>query len=213
MELATRRVHVGGTTTNPTSAWMEQIARNGTDCEVGFLRGKRYLIVDRDSVFAPRFKTTLGGAGVEVLATAYQAPNMNAHAERFVRSIRAECLDQMIFVGRGSLERSVAEYVAHYHGERSHLGVGNEIPARTPPQREGVVSEDSTAQLRPGIRAACSSTIIERRREPRIEFSDTTPLRVLARRQLGGPRSEFLSAPPWRQQEGGGPLRTAAHVR
>ena len=139
VDLETRQVHIAGTTTNPTSEWMEQIARNVTDCEEGFLQGKRYLIVDRDSVFAPRFRSTLEGAGVEVLVTAYQAPNMNAHAERFVRSIRSECLDQMIFVGRASLERALSEYVAHYDGERSHLGLGNEIPARTPPQREGSI--------------------------------------------------------------------------
>jgi transposase InsO family protein len=122
VDIATRRVHIGGTTTNPASAWMEQVARNVTDCETGFLRHKRFLIVDRDSVFAPRFKSILGSSGVEVLVTAYQAPNMNAHAERFVRSIRTECLDQMIFVRRTSLEWALGEYVAHYHGERSHQG-------------------------------------------------------------------------------------------
>ena len=139
VDIATRRVYIAGTTTNPTSAWMEQIARNVTDCETGFLRGKRLLIVDRDAVFSPRFKSILGYSGVEVLLTAYQAPNMNAHAERFVRSIRMECLDQMIFVGRTSLERAIAEYVAHYHGERSHQGLGNEIPSRLPVQRDGEI--------------------------------------------------------------------------
>jgi putative transposase len=139
VDLATRRVHIAGTTTNPTSEWMEQIARNVTDCETGFLRHKRFLITDRDGVFSPRFKSLLGSSGVEVLVTAYQAPNMNAHAERFVRSIRTECLDQMIFVGRASLERTLGEYVAHYHGERSHQGLGNEIPVRPPAQREGPI--------------------------------------------------------------------------
>ena len=138
-DIATRRVHIAGTTTNPTSAWMEQIARNVIDCEVGVLRGKRILIVDRDSVFAPRFKSILKGSGVEVLVTAYQGPNMNAYAERFVRSIRSECLDRMIFVGRASLDRAIGEYVAHYHGERSHLGLENEIPSRPPVQRGGAI--------------------------------------------------------------------------
>jgi putative transposase len=136
VDLATRRVHIAGTTTNPTSEWMEQIARNVTDCETGFLRYKRFLITDRDTVFSPRFELILGCSGVEILRTAYQAPNMNAHAERFVRSIRTECLDQMIFVGRASLERALGEYVAHYHGERSHQGLGNEIPGRPPVQRD-----------------------------------------------------------------------------
>ena len=118
---------------------MEQIARNVTDCETGFLRRKRFLIVDQDSVFSPRFKSILGSSGVEILMTAYQAPNMNAHAERFVRSIRSECLDQMIFVGRASLEKAIAEYVAHYYGERSHQGLGNEIPSGAPVQRVGSI--------------------------------------------------------------------------
>ncbi len=139
VDIATRRVHIAGTTTNPTSAWMEQIARNVTDSPGGFLGGKRFLIVDRDSVFSPRFKSIVECSGVGVLVTAYQAPNMNAYAERFVRSIRSECLDRMIFVGRASLERAIDEYVAHYHGERSHQGLGNEIPSGAPAQGEGAV--------------------------------------------------------------------------
>jgi len=139
VDITTRRVHIAGTTTNPTSAWMEQIARNVTDCEAGVLRHKRFLIIDRDAVFSPRFKSLLGGSGVEILMTAYQAPNMNAHAERFVRSIRSECLDRMIFVGQASLKKAIAEYVAHYHDERSHQGLGNEMVSRVPVQRKGAI--------------------------------------------------------------------------
>ena len=139
VDLAPRRVHIAGTSTNPTSEWMEQIARNVTDCETGVLRHKRFLIIDRDAVFSPRFKAILGSSGVEILMTAYQAPNMNAHAERFVRSIRSKGLDQMIFAGRASLEKAIAEYAAHYHDERSHQGLGNEIPSGTPVQPEGEV--------------------------------------------------------------------------
>jgi len=139
VDISTRRVHIAGTTANPTTAWMEQMARDVTDCDTGVLRHKRLLIIDRDAVFCPRFKATLGGAGVEILMTAYQAPNMNAHAERFVRSIRSECLDQMIFVGRASLEKTIADYVVHYHDERSHQGLGNELVSRVPAQREGVI--------------------------------------------------------------------------
>jgi len=137
VDIGTRRVHIAGTTTNPTSEWVEQIARNATDCETGFLRHKRLLILDRDAVFSPRFKSTLECSGVEILMTAYRAPNMNAHAERFVRSIQSECLDQMIFVGRASLQKAIAAYVGHYHDERSHQGLGNEIPSGPPAQREG----------------------------------------------------------------------------
>ena len=118
---------------------MEQIARNLTDCEEGFLTGKHFLIIDRDAIFSPRFKSIIGGSGVEMLLTAYQAPNMNAYAERFVRSIKSECLDQMIFLGRGSLVHAIAEYAAHYHEERSHQGIGNEMLSGATSQGEGVI--------------------------------------------------------------------------
>ncbi len=139
IDIATRRVYISGTTTNPTSEWMEQIARNLTDCEDGFLTGKRFLIIDRDAIFSPRFKSILDSSGVEILLTAYQAPNMNAYAERFVRSIKSECLDQMIFMGRESLVRAIAEYADHYHDERSHQGLGNEIINETETRGEGSI--------------------------------------------------------------------------
>ena len=135
----TRRVYIAGTTTNPNSEWMAQIARNLTDCEEGFLNGKRFLIIDRDAKFSPRFKSILNGSGIEILLTAYMAPNMNAYAERFVKSIKSECLDQMIFLGQDSLDRAIAEYAAHYHDERSHQGIGNEMISGTKAQGKGVV--------------------------------------------------------------------------
>ena len=158
IDIATRRVQVAGTTTNPTSAWMEQIARNLTDCDEGFLGGKRFLIVDRDSIFSPRFKSIVGGSGVEILLTAFQAPNMNAHAERFVRSIKSECLDRMIFLGQESLDRAIAEYVEHYHDERSHQGIANEIVSGAAPQGAGRV------EVREAW-AACSTTTTGGQRE------------------------------------------------
>jgi transposase InsO family protein len=139
IDVATRRVHIAGTTTNPTSEWMEQIARNLTDCDEGFLTGKRFLIIDRDVIFSPKFKSILDSSGVEVLLTSYQAPNMNAYAERFVRSIKSECLDQMIFLGRESLVRAIAEYAAHYHDERSHQGIGNVLISGAAHQSEGSI--------------------------------------------------------------------------
>jgi putative transposase len=139
IDIATRRVHIAGTTTHPTSEWMEQIARNLTDCQDGFLTAKRFLIIDRDALFSARFKAILESSGIEVLLTAYRAPNMNAFAERFVRSIKSECLGQMVFVGQASLDRATAEFVAHYHDERSHQGLGNEIVSGVMPQRIGPV--------------------------------------------------------------------------
>jgi transposase InsO family protein len=139
IDIATRRVHVAGTTAHPTSEWMEQMARNLTDCEDGFLTGRRFLILDRDAIFSPGFKSIVRDSGVEILLTAYQTPNMNAYAERFVRSIKSWCLDQMIFLGQDSLVRAMDEYTAHYHDERSHQGIGNVLISGAAPQNEGIV--------------------------------------------------------------------------
>jgi putative transposase len=81
IDISTRRVHIAGTTANPTSAWMEQIPRNLTDCEGGFLKGMRYLVIDRDAKYSRKFRSILSGSGVEVLLTSYLAPNTNAYAE------------------------------------------------------------------------------------------------------------------------------------
>ena len=118
---------------------MEQVTRNVTDCEDGFLGSKRYLIIDRDAIFSPRFKSIVRDSSTEVLLTAFQAPNMNAYAERFVRSIKSECLDQMIFLGRESLFRAIAEYAAHYHDERSHQGIENRLISGAEAQTMGCV--------------------------------------------------------------------------
>ena len=126
IELETRRVHVAGVTTNPHGAFMAQVARNLTDAVDGFLNGHRFVICDRDSCFTAQFRGILEAAGVEVIRTPRQAPNCNAHAERFVLSIKSECLDRMILFGESSLRRAVAEYVEHYHAERAHQGLGNE---------------------------------------------------------------------------------------
>ena len=88
---------------------------------------------------ATRRVHALRDSGIEILLTAYQGPNMNAYAGRFVRSIKPECLDRMIFLGQASLDRAVAEYGAHYHVERSHQGLGNELISRAEPQTEGAV--------------------------------------------------------------------------
>jgi putative transposase len=139
IDIATRAVRIAGTTTSPTSGWMAQMARNLTDYEDGFLIGKRYLIIDRDALFSEQFRTVLTAAGVRITRTAYQAPNMNAHAERFVRSIKSECLDRMIFVGSASLERSIREFVEHYHAERPYQGLRNMMIRGSRPANRGAV--------------------------------------------------------------------------
>ena len=127
IDIATRVVHIAGTTTNPDSPFMAQVARNLSDCVAGFPQGKRLLILDRDGKFTTEFKRILEDAAVRMLLTPYQAPNMNAFAERWIRSIKAECLRKMILFGSSSLERVIRNYVDHYHEERSHQGLGNEL--------------------------------------------------------------------------------------
>ena len=128
MELKTRRVHFAGCTPQPTSGWMLQVARNLTDCEDGFLNGKRYLLMDRDDKFSEAFRSMLEQSGVEPVLLPPRSPNLNSHIERFMRSIGEECLDRMIFFGESSLRNAVVEFLAHYHGERNHQGLDNQIP-------------------------------------------------------------------------------------
>ena len=124
IEIATRAVEIAGVTTNPDAPFMARIARNLTDHVDGFLRDKRHVVLDRDSKFTAQFRAILEAAGVAPIFTAVRAPNMNAFAERFVRTIQDECLSKMIFVGEGMLHRALREFVAHYHEERNHQGKG-----------------------------------------------------------------------------------------
>ena len=127
LHLATRCVHIAGMTTGPNAAFLQQVARNTTDVEDGFLREKRFLILDRDKKYTEEFRGYLAREGVQPVRCPVRAPNCNAFAERFVRSIKEECLDRMIFFGEASLRRTLREYVAHYHAERNHQGVGNRL--------------------------------------------------------------------------------------
>ena len=102
MELATRRVHFAGLTANPDEGWMVQVARNVTGAEEGFLRGKKYVLMDRDGKFSEAFRATLGQAGVEAVRLPPRSPNLNPNLERFMGSIKAECLERMISLRRES---------------------------------------------------------------------------------------------------------------
>lgn len=126
IDLKTRCVHLAGITRNPGDAFMAQVARNLTDLKDGFLRNHRVLICDRDTKFSEQFRRILTEAGVEVILTPRQAPNCNAFAERFVLSIKSECLNRMVFFGESSPRRAISEYLEHYHAERAHQGIGNE---------------------------------------------------------------------------------------
>jgi putative transposase len=127
IDLKTRQVQIAGIVMSPDGAWMRQIARNWTDSEDGFLLQSRYLIHDRDPLFTMAFRETLESSGVHPVKLPSRSPNLNAYAERFVRSIRSECLAQVIPIGEAHVRRMVREYVEHYHSERSHQGIGNRL--------------------------------------------------------------------------------------
>ncbi len=101
ISIADRVVHVAGITNRPDESWMLQIGRHLLDAEDGVLAGKRYLIVDRDTKYSKRFRDFIAEGGTEVVRLPPLSPNLNAFAERFVRSIKEECLTKMIFVGQG----------------------------------------------------------------------------------------------------------------
>lgn len=125
IELKTRRVHVAGIVQQPYGQWMMQVGRGLLDAVDGFLLGKRFLILDRDPVYTAQFRRLLRDSGVVPLRLPPKSPNLNAHAERFVRSIRNECLDHVVLLGEGHLRTVIREYIAHYHLERNHQGIGN----------------------------------------------------------------------------------------
>jgi len=131
ISLADRVVNIVGITTRPDEAWMLQAARNLIDAESGSMRGKGYLILDRDTKYTDQFRRLIRSSGTNVIRLPPQSPNLKAYAERFVRSIKSECLDRILFIGQASLRRAVAEYVDHYHGERNHQGLGNELIYRS----------------------------------------------------------------------------------
>jgi len=127
MSLAERVVHIAGITTQPREAWMLQVGRNLIDEDSGALASKRYLIIDRDTKYTRQFRRLVEEGEIGVIRLPPMSPNLNAYAERFVRSIKYECLDRMIFIGQASLRRAVAEYVEHYHRERNHQGIDNRL--------------------------------------------------------------------------------------
>ena len=131
MELKTRRVHFAGITdVGDSGASMRQMAKNMTDCEDGFLLGKTRLIMDNDTRFSEAFCKTLADEGIESVKIAPATPNMNAYIERFMRSIKEDCLNRMIFFGQDSLRKAVTEYLIHYHEERNHQGLDNQLIIR-----------------------------------------------------------------------------------
>src|SRR2546422_263393 len=132
MELATRRVQIVGITPHPTAAFMQQCGRQLTDPCEGFLVGKRYLIHDRDTKFTQAFDGLLKTSGVEPIVLPPRSPNLNAHCERFVRSIKEEALHRIVLLGEPALSYVIHQYLAHYHAERNHQGIANQRIAPEP---------------------------------------------------------------------------------
>ncbi len=132
IDLASRRVQIVGSTPHPDDRFMQQVVRTLTVADDGWLVHHRVLICDRDTKWSAPMRTRLREAGIRVVLTPYRAPNANAYAERFVRSIKAECLDRLIPLGERHFRRAITEYVAHYHWERNHQGIENEVIERAP---------------------------------------------------------------------------------
>ena len=140
IELESRRVHLAGCTTNPTGAWVTQQARNLSF--TGVFERMRFLIHDRDSKFTADFDEVFRSEGIRVIRTPIRAPQANAYAERFVRTIRAECLDWLLIFGRRHLERVLRAYTAHYNRERPHRAL-----ALHPPEPAAATHQPNTARI------------------------------------------------------------------
>jgi len=125
IRIESRRVEIAGITRHPNEIWMKQVARNVTLDEQGFLAPCRYLLHDRDGKYTQSFRRLIASGGVTPVALPPMSPNLNAHAERWVKSVKDECLSKMILFSESSLRFVLQEYCAHYHGERNHQGKGN----------------------------------------------------------------------------------------
>jgi putative transposase len=126
IELSTRRVKIAGVTAQANGLWMSQIARDISDPVDGLLLGKRYLIHDRDPLFTAEFQDMLSEVGIQSVKLP-PCSHLNAHAERFVRTIKESCLDRLILFEEAGLRKAIREFVAHYHQERNHQGLGNRL--------------------------------------------------------------------------------------
>jgi transposase InsO family protein len=123
VELCSRRVRILGTTPAPDDAFMVQIVRNLTS----ELDGPRIFLCDRDRKWSRAVRQLLEDAGIQVVQTPFRAPNANAYAERFVRAVKEECLNRIIPLGERHFRHALREFLAHYHRERNHQGMGNAL--------------------------------------------------------------------------------------
>ena len=127
IDYPTRKVEVAGIVPQAHGEWMKQIARNLTDPISGFLKDKIYLLHDRDPLFTEGFQKMLGSSGIKTIRTLPMAPNLTPFVERFVRSIKSECLNRMLILGEAHLRYCIEQYCLHYHHERPHQGLNNNM--------------------------------------------------------------------------------------
>jgi transposase InsO family protein len=144
VELGSRRVVHVGVTRSPGDAWVAQQLRNATPEGVG----PRFLIHDHDAKYGPTFARVAAASGIEVLRTPIRAPRANAVCERFLRSVRGECVDHTLILGEQHLQRLLTEYVAYFNRSRPHQGIGQSAPQLAPTRaspgragaRDGVIA-------------------------------------------------------------------------
>ena len=128
IHLGTRKVHVAGITEHPDKFWMKQMAKNITAFDDGFLKDAKYLIHDRDTNFMKSgFRDVLKNSGVKCIATSRKSPDLNAYAERWIESIRDECLNHVMIFREKSLRYTIKQYVEFYNHERNHQSLDNEL--------------------------------------------------------------------------------------
>jgi putative transposase len=144
LELDTRRVHLAGVTANPNAAWVAQQARNLLLVLEEQGRRLRFLLRDRDAKFCRGFDDVFRSEGTDIVLTPVQAPNANAHAERWIRTVRAECLDWLLIIGQDHLDRILRVYVDHYNQHRPHRALWLEPPD---PARPRILAEDHPDQV------------------------------------------------------------------
>jgi len=125
IHIGSRKIHIAGITHHPNERWMKQMARNVTMDEWGFLSNCKYLIHDRDTKFCRSFQAIIASMGIKLIRLPPQSPRMNSYAERFVRSVKGECLKKRVFFGVEILIKALSEYTEHYHMERNHQGKNN----------------------------------------------------------------------------------------
>ena len=154
IDYATRKVKIVGICQQPNGQWMKQMARNLTDGFSGFLEDKRFIIHDRDPLFTKDFRKILSDYGIKPIRTQPMSPHQNPMIERFVRSIKSECLNRMLIFGERHLEYLVTEYVEHYHTERPHQGLDNEIIEPPPPGKGKIVCHERIGGLLRSYRRA-----------------------------------------------------------